>query len=271
MVYATLNECWDFQPLGRPSFDELHKFFSTATPGMLTEDPLGGIFLQDGNFNAYTALEAGGSGDGSGGSANDGHLHFGFEEEEEDASAKAGATPLQGDNIAPYGATAIKLHPKGGLRGATRFATDGTPIATEVPDWVKMRKMVAADKPKLYGVEKRKPDVITEYLPIGKKTYPGTKPGAADAAVAAAENDDEAFDGFYENRPDPAAHDRAIREARAAAAGTGNAGGDASGGGDLSTKRTMHIAGIGEVEIFADTQPSMRDAGDEIAGRVIDA
>ena len=58
---------------------------------------------------------------------------------------------------------------------------------------MKMRKLVAADKPKLYG-EKRKPDVVTEYLPIGKKTYPGTKPGAADAAVAAAEIDDDASD-----------------------------------------------------------------------------
>ena len=134
-----------------------------------------------------------------------------------------------------------------------------------------MRKLVAADKPKLYG-EKRKPDVVTEYLPIGKKTYPGTKPGAADtSATTASEPNDDAFDGVYEEPPDPATHDRAIREARAAAAGTGNAGGDASGGGDLSTKRTMHIAGIGEVEIFADTQPNMRDAGDEIAGRVIDA
>ena len=44
-------------------------------------------------------------------------------------------------------------------------------------------------------------------------------------------------------------------------------------GGGISTKRMMHVAGIGEVEVYDDTQLNMRDldAGDEIVGRVIEA
>ena len=78
VVYATLMKCWAFEPLDRPSFDELLDFFSKATPDMLTQDRLGGIFLHDGNFNAYTALDGDG-GDG-GQQHTDGQQHFGFEE-----------------------------------------------------------------------------------------------------------------------------------------------------------------------------------------------
>ena len=56
VVYTMLAKCWSFEPQDRPGFPELAEFFRQATPGMLTHDPAGGVFLPSGSNNTYVDL-----------------------------------------------------------------------------------------------------------------------------------------------------------------------------------------------------------------------
>ena len=267
VVYAVLTKCWSFEPRDRPSFHELRDFFQKATPAVLNHDPHGGIFLPGGSNNQYTALEGGGGGpqhddDGGGyasrfqppcassaqhehragvhsgggaaathaGQLNDGDLNFGFGEEAADfAAAEA---PQADANLTPYG-QAVVLPPR---------ASAG------------MRRQKSV--PKLYSGGNVGPGMRpTEYLPVGKPTgiHPSTKLGGGIAAAP------ENFDGFYEDAPDLAAHDQAVREARAnASRGDGNGG---MVGGGAFERRTEHIQGIGDVDVYTNTEPNPRDSG----------
>ena len=119
--------------------------------------------------------------------------------------------------------------------------------------------------PKLYTGGNVGPGMMpTEYLPVGK---PNPVEHRAEGSVEPdrpvtpntrpADDEAEAFDGFYEAAPSVAEHDRAIREAR------GNAGGDAEPGAggtlDSSGLQTFHIPGVGDVDVYADTEPNARD------------
>ena len=303
-VYAMLVKCWSFAPLDRPDFHELREFFQCTTPGALSTDPAGGVFLAGGAHNQYTALEGGGD-DGhadpppvpygqsitlppraapmrrkksmpklySGGNvgpgmipteylpvgkpnpvehraegsnlpdreqeegAANGYLEFGFGEE---AVHPTAGSVLQADaDLAPHGSPAVKLHATGGLEGATRFAADGSSTTSAATAG---------------GGETRKAGVTAEYLTIGKQTgmHPDAKPGAG--VTAALRDDGENFDGFYEHAPDLAAHDRAVREAL----GKGDSG-VATAPQPLGL-RTLHIDGIGDVDVYDEAQPNSRDA-----------
>ena len=64
------------------------------------------------------------------------------------------------------------------------------------------------------------------------------------------------FDGFYQEPPDLVAHDRAVREAQ------GRGGTDGAAVTESSGRRSTHIAGIGEVDVYDDTHTDLRDAAD---------
>jgi len=138
--------------------------------------------------------------------------------------------------------------------------------------------------PKLYTGGNVGPGMIpTEYLPVGKPnpvehraegSIEPTRPIDGSYAVTTPrrsgqeqEKDDaaghldfgfreEAADGFYEDAPDLAAHDRAVREAR------GEGGGGGTTAAEAATRRIEHVTGVGDVEVYDDTQPNLRDAAD---------
>ena len=77
------------------------------------------------------------------------------------------------------------------------------------------------------------------------------------AAARPADAKADAFDGFYEDPPTVAEHDRAVREMQGNAVGDTEPG--AGGTPDSSGVQTLHIPGLGNVDVFTDTEPNTRD------------
>ena len=90
----------------------------------------------------------------------------------------------------------------------------------------------------------------------GMPDHPGNGPHVTPRARPADAKAD-AFDGFYEDSPTVAEHDRAVREMRGNAVGDTKPG--AGGTPDSSGVQTLHIPGLGNVDVFADTEPNTRD------------
>ena len=119
--------------------------------------------------------------------------------------------------------------------------------------------------PKLYTGGNVGPGMApTEYLPVGK---PNPVEHKAEGSVEPdcpvtpntrpADDEGEAFDGFYEDAPTVAEHDRAIREAQSNA--SDDTGPGAEGTLDSSGVQPLHVPGVGYVDIYIDTEPNARD------------
>ena len=240
-----------------------------ATPGALTADPAGGAFH---SFSQHTVLDDGGSG-------SDSNLGFGFEVEAADATAP-GASQADAD-LAPYGSTAIQLRPGGaGLLGATQFTATGqrvitagmlgamTPTSTDAG--ATKRRHPKREVPKLYSGGNVGPGMLpTEYLPVGK-------PNPVEHRAAGSNEPDRPIggsyvtrkaplDGFYEDAPDLAVHDRAVREAL----GKGDSG--VATVAEPLGLRTLHVDGIGDVDVYDEAQLNPRDVADADADVDVDA
>ena len=267
VLYVMLVRCWDIEPGNRPSFTALSLFFADLVAKAASEN--------GGAEHAARAPASDGGDPGSdtpapyGASVAVSDLHFDSEPGYAARSQPGASAALAANTRKSFG-----LRSDSGRRNSPTATRD-------------------------YGCHFR-PDVITEYLPVGEATgiHPmsrqkdtadgkaGTSFGTAESApsnTAASEGNyldslfdrptngshvtprarpadakADAFDGFHIDPPAVAEHDRAVREMRGNAVGDTKPG--AGGTPDSSGVQTLHIPGLGNVDVFTDTEPNAHDA-----------
>jgi len=271
-VYAVLLRCWEFEPAARTTFPvllvEFHELVvrgsgdvnSTAkrdTSGSLINpslaansyaDSVGVAAIEDTGSLGVAAVE-----------------DTGYVGRVQPVAALIGHSEQP---VVPYG-EAVTLPPRanqnqrkrsvpklytGGNVGPGMAPTEYLPVGK--PNPVEYRAEGSAEpdrpvegsyvttKPRRNPVEHKAEGSVEPDCPV----TPNTRP---------ADDEGEAFDGFYEDAPTVAEHDRAIREAQSNA--SDDTGPGAEGTLDSSGVQPLHVPGVGYVDIYIDTEPNARD------------